>query len=67
MTDFLTHKHKKNAGEVQQYYVIEWMADAYVAKLDVVQRIKSNIGHYDHDAKAKILRMVKKRVEDIGG
>ena len=43
------------------------MADAYVANLDEVQRIKSNIGHYDHDAKAKILRMVKKRVEDIGG
>ena len=37
-----------------------------MAKLDEVQRIKSNIGHYDHDAKAKILRMVKKRVEDIG-
>ena len=42
------------------------MADAYVAKLDGVQMIKSNTGHYDHDAKVKILRMVKKRVKDIG-
>ena len=42
------------------------MADAYVANLDVVQRIKSNIAHYDHDAKVKILRLVEKRVEDIG-
>ncbi len=66
MTDFLTHKHKKNAGEVQQNYVIEWMADAYVANLDGVQRIKSNIGHYDHDAKVKIIRMIEQMVEDIG-
>ena len=42
------------------------MADAYVAKLDVVQRIKSYIGHYDHDAKVKILRLVEQRVKDIG-
>lgn len=28
-----------------QNYLIEWMVDAYVAKLDGVQRIKSNIGH----------------------
>lgn len=37
-----------------------------MAKLDEVQRIKSNIGHYDHDAKVKILRMVEQMVEDIG-
>ena len=43
------------------------MLDAYVVNLDGVQRIKSNIGHYDHDATVKILRMVEKRVEDIGG
>ena len=42
------------------------MADAYVANLDVVQRINSNIAHYDHDAKVKILRMVEQMVDDIG-
>ena len=65
--DFEKLRNKKCApfGNMQNY-VIEWIADAYVAKLDGVQRIKSNIGHYDHDAKVKILRMVEKRVEDIG-
>lgn len=50
----------------KQNSVIEWMADVYVAKLDGVQRIKSNIGHYDHDAKVKILRLVEQRVRRIG-
>ena len=65
--DFENLRNKKCApfGNIRNY-VIEWMADAYVAKLDGVQRIKSNIGHYDHDAKVKILRMVEQRVEDIG-
>ena len=65
--DFENLRNKKCApfGNMQNY-VIEWMADAYVAKLDGVQRIKSSIGHYDHDAKVKILRLVEQRVREIG-
>ena len=37
-----------------------------MAKLDGVQMIKSNTGHYDHDTKVKILRMVEQMVKDIG-
>lgn len=65
--DFENLKNKKCApfGNMQNS-VIEWMADAYVAKLDGVKRIKSNIGYYDHDAKVKILRLVEQRVRRIG-
>ena len=65
--DFENLRNRKCAlfGNTQNY-LIEWMVDAYVAKLDGVQRIKSNIGHYDHDAKVKILRLVEQRVREIG-
>lgn len=44
--DFENLRNEKCApfGNVQKY-VIEWISNAYVAKLDGVQRIKSNIGH----------------------
>lgn len=44
--DFENLRNKKCApfGNMQKD-VIEWTVDAYVAKLDGVQRIKSSIGH----------------------